>query len=154
MAFRGRSEPDVQSRLMRDEIAPRHQDVRGPRVGGPSDHEVARTTGIADEQLRQERIAFDQRKRQDDRWFLLRLAMGWSAVLLLPAIGGLSGWIVTMHSEFPAETVALASSALFVDSIGLMLAVWRIVLGGGPGELAPLTRQTEEPQPRTSCETA
>ena len=95
----------------------------------------------AQEQLRQERETFDQKKRQDSRWFLLRLAMGWSAVVLLPAIGGISGWVIANHSHFSTGTVTLASSALFVDSLGLVLAVWRIVLGVGPEGLAPVTRK-------------
>jgi hypothetical protein len=103
--------------------------------------EVDATIGIArsQERLRQERETFDQKKRQDSRWFLLRLAMGWSAVVLLPAIGGISGWVIASHSHFSAGTVTLASSALFVDSLGLILAVWRIVLGVGPEDLVPVT---------------
>jgi cytochrome c biogenesis protein CcdA len=97
----------------------------------------------AQEQLRQERETFDQKKRQDGRWFLLRLAMGWSAVVLLPAIGGVSGWVIANHPNFAAGTVTLAASALFVDSIGLVLAVWRIVLGTGPEGLVPVTRKSE-----------
>jgi|SRR5580704_1292895 hypothetical protein len=100
------------------------------------------TIGIAraQEQLRQERETFDQKKGQDGRWFLLRLAMGWSAVILLPGIGAVSGWVITNHSHFSTGTVTLAASALFIDALGLVLAVWRIVLGTGPEGLVPVTR--------------
>lgn len=96
----------------------------------------------AQEQLRQERETFDQKKGQDGLWFALRLAMGWSAVVLLPMIGGVSGWVIAHHTAFAGSTVTLAASSLFVDSIGLVLAVWRIVLGAGPEGLVPVTRQT------------
>jgi hypothetical protein len=98
------------------------------------------------EQLRQERETFDQRKKQDGRWFLLRLAMGWTAVALLPGIGVTSGWIIFHYAQFAASTVTVATGALLVDTLGLVLSVWRIVLGRGPESLGPVTAT----QPRRS----
>lgn len=108
--------------------------------------EVTETVVIAraEERLRQERETFDQKKRQDGRWFILRLAMGWSAVFLLPGIGVVSGWVIANQSDFSGSTVTLAASSLLVDSVGLVIAVWRIVLGTGPDQLSPVTDNDDE----------
>jgi hypothetical protein len=51
------------------------------------------TIALANEQekLRQVSETFDQRKTQDARWFILRLAMGWIAVVFLPGIAFIFG---------------------------------------------------------------
>jgi hypothetical protein len=96
---------------------------------------VARDTEL----LRQMQETFDQRKSQDRRWFNLRYAMGWVAVGLLPLICVISAYIIFNHSGFDSTTVALASGALLVDSLALVAAVWRLVLGKGPENLGPVT---------------
>jgi hypothetical protein len=48
----------------------------------------------AEERLRQERELFDQRKAQDTKTFVLRLAMGWTAVALLVAICAFCGYVI------------------------------------------------------------
>jgi len=92
----------------------------------------------AQEELRQGRETFDQRKAQDRRWFAMRLAMGWVALVVLPAIGALAAWMLFNHDSFPAVTVTLATSVLLVDIVGLVIAVWRVVLGSGPQALEPV----------------
>ena len=54
------------------------------------------------EKLRQERETFDQWKKQENLWFVLRLVMGYSAVVLLFAIMVVSAYIVLKHSHFPS----------------------------------------------------
>lgn len=94
----------------------------------------------AQERLRQESETFDQKARQDAHWFRLRLAMGWVAVILLPAIMITSTAILVNPSGFTEATVTLAASTLFVDAAGLIFAVWRIVLGArSPDALGPVT---------------
>lgn len=82
----------------------------------------------ADEQLRQERETFDQRKWQESQWFKLRLFMGYSSVVLLTAIMFVSSYILLNASEFSDYVVAAAGSALFIDVLGLLIGVWKIVL--------------------------
>ena len=108
----------------------------------------------AQEQLRQERETFDQKKRQDARWFVLRLVTGWIAVALLPALGGVSAWVIANNVDFSTGTVTLAAAALFVDSLGLVLSVWRIVLGTGPERLGSVTQRefTQEASWRLASE--
>ena len=58
-----------------------------------------------EERLRQERELFDQRKSQDRKTFVLRLAMGWTAVVLLLAICALCGYVVLHNEDFASGTV-------------------------------------------------
>jgi hypothetical protein len=67
--------------------------------------------------------------------------MGWVAVVLLPAIGGFSGWVIVHNADYPASTVGLAASALLIDSLGLVLSVWRIVFGSRSERLTPATHE-------------
>jgi hypothetical protein len=95
----------------------------------------------AAERLRQERETFDQRKQQDRHWFILRLAMGWVAVVLLPTIISICSWIILNYSRFDPGIVTLASAALLTDTLGLVISVWRIVVGKrGPEVLSPVTQ--------------
>jgi hypothetical protein len=102
---------------------------------------VTETIAIAnaEERLRQERETFNQRKEQDARYFKLRMSMGWIAVFLLPAIGVTCGWIIFHSHEFASATVTVATSALLVDTLGLVVSVWKIVMGSGPRALEPVT---------------
>ncbi len=93
----------------------------------------------AEERLRQERETFDQRKKQDARWFAVRLAMGIAAIIIVLAVAGICGWIVVEHDKFTTAEVTIATSALFADILGLMISVWKIVLGPGPQALGPVT---------------
>jgi len=97
------------------------------------------TIANAEERLRQERETFDQRKEQDAHYFKLRMVMGWIAVVLLPAIGLTCGWIIFHNHEFSAATVTVATSALFVDAFGLVISIWKVVMGSGPRTLEPVT---------------
>jgi hypothetical protein len=96
------------------------------------------------ERLRQERELFDQKKSQDRKVFRLWMAMGWTAVVLLIAICAFAGYIILNHTEFSTGTVAGATSALLVEALGLVVAVWRVTLGKGPKELTPITQPIEE----------
>jgi hypothetical protein len=93
------------------------------------------------ERLRQERETFDQRRKQDHRWFHLRLAMGGMAVLVIPAIVGICVWILGDGEQ--SETVkGLAATALLVDVLSLVAAVWKVVLN--PSSLTKLAPVTED----------
>lgn len=92
----------------------------------------------AQEQLRQERETFDQRKQHDGRWFQLKLVMGWTSVVLLPGIGFACGFIIFNYRDFSPATVTVSTTALLVDTLGLVMSVWRLVLGKSPDPLEPI----------------
>ena len=82
----------------------------------------------ASEQLRQERETFDQAKNHDHWWFVLRLAMGFSSIVLLVAVMVVSVYILFNNAEFPERVVTAAGAALFVDVLGMLIGVWKIAL--------------------------
>ena len=93
-----------------------------------------------EEGLRQERETFDQRKEQEARWFTLRLRMGYTAAVLLPAIAVGCGVVLYLHDSFPLTVVGSAGAALLVDVVGLLVAVWKVVLNPGSiTRLEPIT---------------
>jgi hypothetical protein len=91
------------------------------------------------QQLRQEQELFDQRKAQDQERFRLWLAMGWTAIVLFVVICAFAGFVVLDHGDFSTSTVVAATSALLIEALGLLVAVWKKVLGKGPRELEPTT---------------
>jgi len=96
----------------------------------------------ANERLRQERETFEQRKRHDHRWSILRLVMGYSSILLLGAIMYVSTYILFLYEQFPTEVVLAASVALFTDLLGLFISVYKIVLNPASGtKLEPVTKE-------------
>ncbi len=95
------------------------------------------------EQLRQEREVFDQRKAQESRWFVLRLVMGYSSIVLLVAVIIICGFILFHPEKFPDFTVKAAGAALFADVAGLLISVWKIVLK--PDFVTKLAPETKQP---------
>jgi putative flippase GtrA len=99
----------------------------------------------ATEQIRQERETFDQRKKQDKQWFILKLVMGFFAVILLAAVLVISFYILLNNDKFPSEVVISAGGALFVDILGLIISVWKIVLNPNSiTKLEPVTKIENE----------
>eukprot|EP00998_Keelungia_sp_KM082_P010391 NODE_6589_length_630_cov_7.045726_g6566_i0.p1 GENE.NODE_6589_length_630_cov_7.045726_g6566_i0~~NODE_6589_length_630_cov_7.045726_g6566_i0.p1 ORF type:complete len:131 (-),score=5.39 NODE_6589_length_630_cov_7.045726_g6566_i0:119-511(-) len=97
-----------------------------------------------EERLRQERETFDQRKEQEAKWFSLRLLMGYIAALTLPGVGVVAGYILINSNLFGDAVVTSAGAALFVDVLGLIAAVWKVVLNtGSVTRLEPII--TDEP---------
>lgn len=81
-----------------------------------------------EELLRQQRETFDQQKSQESKWFNLRLQMGYTAALMLPLIALVCTYILFESDSFPATVVTSAGATLFVDILGLITAVWKVVL--------------------------
>ena len=94
----------------------------------------------AAEKLRQEREIFNQRRLHDSRWFHLRLIMGYTSVVLLGSVMAISSVILFNNSDYPPSVVTAAGAALFVDVLGMLIGVWKIVLTPTTsGELQPVT---------------
>ena len=94
------------------------------------------------EQLRQEREVFDQRKNQESLWFLLRLSMGYSSIVLLFAIIIIASMVLFNAPKFSEFTVRAAGAAVFADVVGLLISVWKIVLN--PNFMTKLTAETQQ----------
>jgi cytochrome b subunit of formate dehydrogenase len=75
------------------------------------------------ERLRQERETFDQHKEHENRWFHLRLVMGYSAAVLLIALMVVSSYILFNNTYFSNGVVTLAGAALFVDALGVVITI-------------------------------
>lgn len=99
----------------------------------------------ASEQLRQERETFDQAKSHEHLWFILRLVMGFSSVVLLISVMVVSIYILINHTDFPEAVVVSAGAALFADVLGLLVGVWRIALN--PESVTKLTPVTQSSIP-------
>ena len=95
---------------------------------------------VFNERLRQEKESFDQHKLQSERWFQLRLIMGYVAVVLLPSIFILCVFIIIYHTYFSDTVVASATATLFVDAVGIVYSIWKIVLNPKfATKIAPIT---------------
>ncbi len=95
----------------------------------------------AAEQLRQEQEVFEQRRSQESRWFYLRLVMGYSAVVLLVSVMAVASYVLLNNDQFQTSVVSAAGAALFLDVLGLLVAVWKIVLK--PSSITELTSVTK-----------
>jgi len=103
------------------------------------------TFARAEEQLRQEREAFDQKKKQDGIWFYLRFATGVISLLLLLLIVPICFYIFVNHDQFPDLVVKAASAALFGDVVGLIVMVAKVMVGSGQVRpLEPVTRMPDK----------
>ena len=99
------------------------------------------------ERLRQERETFDQRQRQDARWFQLRMTMGGLAVLIIPTLIVICVVFISDPHQ-SAAVKSLAASALLVDILGLVAAVWKVVLNPASlTQLSPVTESSAEVAP-------
>jgi fucose 4-O-acetylase-like acetyltransferase len=99
----------------------------------------------AAERIRQEKETFDQRKKQDSLWFVLKLVMGFFSVIMLAVILVIAAYILINNEKFPLSVNAAAVAALFVDMLGLIISVWKIVLNpNSTTKLEPVIKQNEE----------
>jgi hypothetical protein len=93
----------------------------------------------AEERLRQERALFDLRKAHDEKNFRLRLAIGWTTIVLFVGICAFCGYVIVNSSDFSTGTVTVATSALLVEALGLVGATIKGAMGAAPKELEPTT---------------
>src|SRR5690349_18139443 len=92
------------------------------------------------ERIRQESETFDQLKKHDRQWFVLRLVMGYAAVILLIGILAISSIIIFNFEKYPDKIIGWAGPALFVDILGLIFTVWKVVLNPNfATKLSPVT---------------
>ena len=81
-----------------------------------------------EEKLRQIKLIFNQKKKQDSQWHSLRLVMGWFTVIMLATISFFFFYILMSEKDFKSLVETMALVALFVDILGLHISVWRFAL--------------------------
>jgi hypothetical protein len=92
------------------------------------------------ERLQQEQETFKQRKNHQAHWFTLKVIMGYLSIMFLTAIMIFSCIIIFNSNSYPKSVVAYACTALFVEVLGLLISVWKIVLNPDLStELKPVT---------------
>lgn len=106
-----------------------------------SEFEQSLILAEANERLRQEGAAFDTLQEQYAREMRVRRAMLWTAVILLPAVMSICIFVLVRYEDFDQLTVAMASGALFVDALGLVIMIWRATIRMQPPKVpAPITQ--------------
>jgi len=86
-------------------------------------------TDRAKQRVRHEDEAFKQLKAQAAQWFVLRLVVGYSSVVLLTAVIIICTIILFASQNYPEFVVKAAGVTLFVDVVGLLVNAWRLLLG-------------------------
>lgn len=100
----------------------------------------------SEEQLRQEAVLFDLRVFKEREWFLLRLRMAYSAIFFMAGFAALSSYLVLHGSDFRTEVVRFALMALFVNMLGMFVALWKFVIRSPKIEAAELITKDVKPQ--------
>jgi hypothetical protein len=80
------------------------------------------------EAIRQQKETFEQRNRQDRQWFVLRLTIGYTAVILLLGVLGVCAVVLLRTGRYPDFVVKAASVTLLTDVAGLVASVWKFAL--------------------------
>lgn len=97
-------------------------------------------SNVDKQRLQQEYEVFQQYKQQESQWFRLRLVMGYSSIVLLSIVMTICIHILLNHKLFPNLVLSSAGAALFVDLLGLLIAVWKIVFSSDfTNKLSPTT---------------
>jgi hypothetical protein len=98
------------------------------------------TDARAREQLRQERVAFEQAHDHDKAWFRLRLAVGYLAPVLMLLILGMAFWVLMHPATYGALPVGAAAIAMTSQTLALGFGIARMVLQQpNAARLDPLT---------------
>lgn len=64
---------------------------------------------------------------QQKKWFALKLVMGYISILLLAGVMVVCTIILLHPNNYPSYEVKGAMAALFVDILGLIVTVWKVV---------------------------
>jgi hypothetical protein len=95
---------------------------------------------FAVEHLRQQKETFNQHKSQATWWFALRLSVGFISIFVLLIVCYVAAHILLNSTEYPTCVVTIAASALFIDTLGILGAVWKIVIAPSSSiKLQPIT---------------
>ncbi len=94
----------------------------------------------AAERLPQERETFDLAKRHADRWFGLRLGMGYAGIILMEVVVAVCIWVILNPLTYGTVGVNCALGVLCVDVLSQVTIILRFVMSrGAVTRLAPIT---------------
>lgn len=92
------------------------------------------------EQLRQERVAFEQASRHDKAWFALRLAMGYLGVAIMLTIFAMTIWVMIHPPIYGPLPLGAAALSMTGQALAISYGIIRLVLQqANVVRLAPLT---------------
>ena len=93
------------------------------------------------EQLRQEKATFEFNLRQAGAWSLLRLSIGYCALVVLVAVFALCTFVILNHDRYAPEASTWAMGVLGLDIIGLIGTVIKLVFDAKQAKpLMPVTK--------------
>jgi hypothetical protein len=98
----------------------------------------------ANQRLEQESAIFARRLERDKQLSRLQTSMGWTVLVMLPAIAIVCVVIFFNYQRLPGDIVTAASAAFFVDVLGTVLAGYKALLPSKPPEEL-LTAVTQDP---------
>jgi hypothetical protein len=99
-------------------------------------------TKLFKQALEQEKICFIESRKHYIRWNLLKLVMGYSAIVILICIMLICGIVIFNYTRFSERIIFSCICALFIDIVGLMVSIYKIVLKeNNISELKPITKR-------------
>src|SRR5688500_1687961 len=81
----------------------------------------------AEEELRQARETFSIRQAHDRAWRRVRLLVSYISVLIIIVVMAVSIWVLLNHQSFPDTIQKAAIAAFFVDLLGTVTLVWKLI---------------------------
>lgn len=121
-----------------DGIAPKRKPPVRKKSTGGGGQTASPASARAWEQLRQQERTYDQHHDEARAWEKVRLCMGWMSVALLPVVTAAAVFVLVDHGAFSTTATTAATGTVLAQTVGLVAAVWRLVLGKGPAQLAPV----------------
>jgi hypothetical protein len=92
------------------------------------------------ENFRQERETFDQLKKHDEYWFILKMIMGGCSVFVMIVVLFFSIYIIINNSSFPQYIVYTGGGGFIIDIIASSASVWKLTMNPkSMSELKPIT---------------
>jgi hypothetical protein len=138
-------EPMARSGVNLAGIAPPRKAPSSRDPSSTRPRESVGSTARRAEALRQATETFNQRQMEAAAWFRLRLWMGRTALTAFVGLVLASVFVLADHTDFPRSAATYAAVAILAEAVGLMVAVWRLVLGPGPATLEPISVEDDRP---------
>jgi hypothetical protein len=102
--------------------------VKGKKMKNYKSVEELHDMEVFNQALEQEKICFEESRKHYNRWNILKLVLGYSAIAILICIMFICGFIIFNYTKFSDEIILSCICALFIDIVGLMVSIYKIVL--------------------------
>ena len=95
------------------------------------------------ENFRQEQETFNQRKKHDDYWFILKMFIGGCSILIMIIVLAFSIYVIYNYRSFSDTAVIAGGIGLVTDVVASSASVWKLTLSpNSMSELKPVTSST------------